>query len=700
MSVAPGSGAVIRPVFNDKFGVDSVIIEDGGSGYDMQIPPVLRIGNCGIPTRDAVLKPYIVNGRIVSIEVLDPGEGYDPLRLEFTPSIGEGDSLPDEAESKIILKDTGEIDYIQVTKNGDGHFYPVTGEIKGAVGSGASVRVVSQTVTGLSVLNSGRGYEDPPFLSITGGNGSGASGAAEIDINGIVSSDVSISNPGQFYIDAPYVLFVGGGGRGAKGRAIVNQGEIESIVVTNPGSGYVSPPTVVFTRKVKLKKKARNRQSYNLKLYNITGLTRDVDRDDTSVYVSSTTSFPGSGVILLGKELIRYTGKDTNRFTGCTRGINFRYDQRVVLDAFQNDPVTNISLYQFNIGDRITRSQQSASSKVAVVYNWIPETRELFVVFEVDELSFIDGGAPGDKSPVAFDGGVVDSSDSFELPHIIIDSEGDILYQLTDPLSVLQNKKFEDIAELGGDGDGYPDLVNTGTSYENQINLDGGDHSTLYGIEETVGGQNTTLFAPGDQIRDSDLPFKTATVTDASQLNEGVEHYSFITIKMDMRNPDNYNSVPFVVGEVVTGVQSLVEATVVSWDPNEHILVVNNPVPYDTGDPEIGFINEFSYDSTVVDIRVMETGNGYTSSPTVTIDGSVVTAEATTSLTADQVTSISLNVEGYGYTTPPVVTFSGGSGSGAVAQAILGGEKISANNGALWRIYSLEYTTSIRNDEF
>lgn len=701
MAVVPGSGAILTPVFNNDLGVDYIIVNDGGSGYDPEQPPNLSILNCGIPIRDAVLDPVIQNGKIIAVRVLDSGEGYDPLRIEFDPDVPEGGDLPDPADAKIYLKDDGSIDYVQVTKNGDGYFYDVNAQVLGAVGSGAEVRAVSKSVTGLSLLNYGREYETPPFLSITGGGGSGAAGAAEIDLRGIVSPNISISNPGQFYIESPYVLFIGGGGSGAKGEAVIDQGELVDIVVTDPGSGYTSPPSIVFTRKVKLKKVSRNRQSYNLSLYNLTGLTKNVGRSDTSIYVSSTSAYPGSGVLLLEKEIIRYTSKDLNRFTGCTRGINFRYDQRVVLDTVQNDIDTGISTYDFNIGDRVIRSQESSTSKIAIVYDWRPETRELFVVFQIDELAFIDAGAPGEKSAVAFDAGISDSSNTFELPHVIIDSEGEIIYRLTQPPSVFIDKAFQDTEEFDGEGNGYPDLINTGTSYENQINLDGGDPTTLYGIEETVGGTNTTLFLPGDQIKDSSTPFKTATITDASELDEGVDHSAYIEINMDLSNPDNYNSVSFVVGETVTGVESLVEATVVSWDGNTHTLVVKDPVPYDTGDPEIGFIYEFSNNSTVVDIRIMDPGQGYTNTPPdVTIDAGIVTATATASITADQVTSITIDNGGYGYTSSPEVVFSGGSGSGVVGQAILGGEKISGSNGASWRIKSLNYLTTVRNDEF
>jgi hypothetical protein len=700
MAIIPGSGASISPVFNDDLGVDSVIIIDGGSGYDPDNPPVLSIGNAGTPTRAAVLEPVIVGGKIVAIKVLDSGEGYNPLRVELTPDVPVGEDVPDPAAAKIILKENGEIDYIQVTKNGDKHFYDVDANVLGAVGGGAIVRAVSKAVTGLSILNTGRDYETPPFLSITGGGGSGATGAAEIDAKGIVSSNVTISNSGQFYLDAPYVLFVGGGGLGAKGKAIINQGSIQEIVVTNPGYGYTSPPSVVFARKAKLKRKSRNRQSYDLEVFQLSGITKNIGRSDTSIYLSNTDPYSGSGVVLLEKELIRYTGKDANRLTGCTRGLNFRYDQRVVLDNTQNDPETGISAYEFNIGDRVIRTQESATSKIAIVYDWRPETRELFVVFRIDELAFIDAGTPGEKSAVVFDGGIAESSDTFELPHVIIDTEGSIIYRLTDPPSVLVDKAFEDDDELDGAGDGYPDLVNTGTAYNNQINLDSGNASTLYGIEETTGGTNTTLFESGDQIKDSSVPFKIATVSDAGGLNEGVSHDALIQITMDMRNANNYNGIDFTVGETITGVESLIEATVVSWDPNNHILVVEDPVPYDTADPLKGILYEFSSDSTIVDIRVLDTGNGYSTPITVNIPDSIVDADATAQLTADQITSLTVGSGGYGYQTAPTITFTSGSGSGGVVQAILGGEKVTGDNGGSWRILSIDYLTRVRNDEF
>ena len=95
---------------------------------------------------------------------------------------------------------------------------------------------------------------------------------------------------------------------------------------------------------------------------------------------------------------------------------------------------------------------------------------------------------------------------------------------MTDPIGTLTDKDFEDDDENAGAGDGIPDLINTNTDFAGQISLDGGIYSSLYGIEVTQGGTNTTLFQVGDSIKDGDIPFKYATVTSAGGLADGVSH--------------------------------------------------------------------------------------------------------------------------------------------------------------------------------
>ena len=562
----PGSGASIRPVFNSVYGVKDVIVTAPGSGYSAADPPKLTIGNCGTPIRDAVLAANIAdNGEILSVDVIDPGEGYNPLRLLIE---SDEDNIV-QADANIILNEqdivdqqgnilapAGSINYIQVTRPGDGYF-SATARLEGGGGSGAELVPTVGQVTGLSVENNGRSYTAEDItLVISGGGGQNATGVCEVNQFGTVES-ITISNPGEFFETPPLIQLIGGGGSGAQAEAEINLGKITAINILNPGGGYTSPPSVIFTRDTNLIRTQRNRTSLVSAFFEITALIRNATATDSTLYVETTDAFPGSGKFQIGREIVRYTGKTPISFTGCDRGINFRYDQRVLLDNLADDPTTGISGYQFTVSDRIRRVQEDKTNKVAIVYDWRPETRELFLIFQVDELAFIDGGRSNERTAVIqFIGGTASSTETGEAPHVLIDDETSSIVTFESPLGVLEGKRFEDDDELQGAGDGIPDLVNTGTDYENEINLDGGIASSLYGIEETVGGQNTTLFQTADQLYDSSLVPLTASVQQAGALDDGIEHTSLSTIKL--RNVQN----AYTVGETVTGSTTGVTAIV------------------------------------------------------------------------------------------------------------------------------------------
>ena len=645
--------------------------------------------------------PYAIAPKMYSVPV-DEGDLL-PTQADVFPTIAEGD---------VILNPNGTVSYIKMTKKGDNYFGPAKAKILGGEGTGALASPVVQTITGLSLINPGRSYATPPTLIFEGGGGgTGAQGAAEIDVLGKVTS-IQVADPGEFYQEPPFVLITGGGGIGAKATAQISQGQITGITVTDPGSGYVNPPNIIFTKLVNLKRKTDARQAFNSEQIFLTGLVKNLNASDTTVYVDSTDGFPGSGSLIIDTETVSYTGKGEGRFTGLTRGVNFNYDQRVILDTSQNDQ-NGISTYKFNVGDRVIRRVENANNKVAKVYDWNPNTRELLVTFEVDELAFIDGGIPSTLDAIVqFDAGTAASAPSGKEPHVVLVSQGDSISLLTVPLSTLNNRKFEDNDENDGAGDGIADLVNTGTEYANQISLDGGLYNSLYGIEETQGGTNTTLFQVGDNVKDATIPFKYASIIQAGALADGVEHNGILNIYLD---PNNGNGQNYSVNDVVTGSVSSVQGTVVSWDPSTSLLVVSNVVPYNTTNINVGiggFLYEFSSKGTIVDFIVQAPGTNYTAPPTIAIENTGdVQATATAVMTAagDQVSSISVVNGGYGipqtvdgtYNIHPTVTFTNATGdttgSGAVAQAILGGEDLIGNGGARYRIKRIEYATILRS---
>ncbi len=561
----PGSGAAISPVFNSTFGVKDVFVVSGGTGYTASDPPKLVIANCGTPVRDAVLRPVInTAGEIQSVEIIDPGEGYDPLRLvvESTDPGASG------ADADLFLKEDGSIDLIQMRTNGDNYFGGTTARLEGGGGSGAELVPVTGFVTGLSLENQGRNYSrDDVTLVISGGGGEGATGIAEVNEFGKLEN-ITISNEGEFFETPPIIQIIGGGGSGATAEAEINLGKISNITITNPGGGYspdpLKAPDIIFTRNTNLIRTTRNRQSLNSVVYNVTGLTKDVAVSDVTINVETTNAFPGSGKALIGKELFRYTSKTATQFKGVSGGINFKYDQKVTLDSLQDDPNTGITGYSFTINDRVRRVQENSDNKIAIVYDWRPETRDLYLVFQVDELAFIDAGrSQTEASIVAFVAGVASSTSTGVEPHVLLDSIGDEIVLFTDPLTVFPNKKFEDDDELSGAGDGIPDLVNTGTDFEYETSLDGGIASSLYGIEETVGGQNTTLLAIGDSIYDGSQSQLVATVQSAGQLGDGEVHLATYRISSKTWPV----TTPFQVNETISGSTSGVTAVVTAWTP-------------------------------------------------------------------------------------------------------------------------------------
>ncbi|AOO00390.1 hypothetical protein W1160709_090 [Synechococcus phage S-RIM2] len=634
----------------------------------------------------------------------------------YSVPLFEGDTVPDlvssfptQASGDIILNNDGTISYIKMTKKGDSFFGSAKAVILGGEGTGAKATPVTQTVTGLSLLNQGRSYATPPNLIFEGGGGQGAEGAAQIDTLGKVTS-ISVVDPGEFYQEPPFILITGGGGIGAKAEAVISQGEITGINVIDPGEGYTSSPNIVFTKLVNLKRKTRARQAFNSTDIYLTGLTKTLGSQDTQIFVTSTDAYAGSGQLIVNKETITYTAKSRGRFTGLTRGVNFKYDQRIILDTGQNDG-DGVSTYGFNVGDRVIRRVENAGNKVAKVYDWDPATRELLVTFEVDELAFIDAGIPSTEDAIVqFDAGVANSSGTGVLPHTVIEETDSTIITLTYPIGTIQNRTFEDDDENDGAGDGIPDLLNAGTTFADQINLDGGIYNSLYGIEETQGGQNTTLFQVGDNIKDASIPFKFATVIAAGGLSDGVEHVAQVVLTLGS------GSGTFQVNELVTGDVSGVRGTVVSWDNNTKKLTLKDIVPYNLNNVALGvngFLYEFSHNSTIVDFVITDNGTNYTVAPTITVENTGdIQATGTVNLTAagDQVASISITNGGYGipqtvdagYSLHPTITFtndvSDTTGSGASAQAVLGGELAVGNGGGSYRIKSIEYVTLVRSD--
>jgi len=81
-----------------------------------------------------------------------------------------------------------------------------------------------------------------PNVEFFGGGGSGASGFAVVDALGQVMG-VNILNPGSGYSSAPYISIEDpcGNGSGAVASTNITDGQVTSVTIEKPGSGYLGP---------------------------------------------------------------------------------------------------------------------------------------------------------------------------------------------------------------------------------------------------------------------------------------------------------------------------------------------------------------------------------------------------------------------------------------------------------------------------
>ena len=82
------------------------------------------------------------------------------------------------------------------------------------------------------------------------------------------------------------------------------------------------------------------------------------------------------------------------------------------------------------------------TTKLLKVYDWNPNTRELLVTFEVDELAFIDAGIPSTEDAIVqFDAGVAASANSNYQPHtLLIEETGSTISLLNCAYHNIQDK--------------------------------------------------------------------------------------------------------------------------------------------------------------------------------------------------------------------------------------------------------------------
>ena len=140
---------------------------------------------------------------------------------------------------------------VLVSAKGSGYLRPPSATISpphavAVPGDVTATARASLKIDRLHVIAAGSGYKIAPIVTITSnGTGSGAAATATLKV-----SAVQVTAGGAGYTSAPVVTFskpTTAGGVQAAGTAIVSNGAVTGVTITNPGSGYATAPTVALT---------------------------------------------------------------------------------------------------------------------------------------------------------------------------------------------------------------------------------------------------------------------------------------------------------------------------------------------------------------------------------------------------------------------------------------------------------------------
>jgi cyclophilin family peptidyl-prolyl cis-trans isomerase len=120
--------------------------------------------------------------------------------------------------------------------------FPVQIRIEAWKSNGANVESSNFTIVTSIPAQTGAEFAPPSALT-----GTGATATAVVAAGAVTS--VTVTNPGSGYTVPPSVIF-GGGGSGAVGTATLTNGQVTAITVTTPGTGYTVAPTVTLVAKL------------------------------------------------------------------------------------------------------------------------------------------------------------------------------------------------------------------------------------------------------------------------------------------------------------------------------------------------------------------------------------------------------------------------------------------------------------------
>ena len=205
-----------------------------------------------------------------------------------------------------------------------------------------------QSVKEILITNTGYGYTEPPTVTITGGNGSGAIATCIISTGSVLN--IGITDKGDRYYEPPTITIDPPVGSGITATAVsrIDAGRLSEVLISNAGSGYTSvpnitvspPPTVGFGTYIISETVTGSLSGVTAQVKYWDNPGQDVDKT-LRVYLNSGTFSEGENIVGSSSSAI-YTLKSFDLDTSTTDEYNdnddFELEADEILDFTESNP--------------------------------------------------------------------------------------------------------------------------------------------------------------------------------------------------------------------------------------------------------------------------------------------------------------------------------------------------------------------------
>ncbi len=556
-----------------------------------------------------------------------------PVYVTFGAPTGTPGSDPTAiATATAVISQSGTVEAIYVTNAGNGYTQPPIVNIISTSGTGAAATatITDNKVTLITVTNGGSSYTSAPTITLTS---SGQNGAATATLNysviNITMDDDPFLDPatGYDYTQAgPTIGIISDDGVTVTATAQPNMlAYVKDVIVTNPGSGYTTVPTVVIN--------SGGGSGASATAILNTGPIASITVPENADYwftAAPAVAIGGDGLNATATANLKPTGR-VGSITTTAAGAGYSYADVIISGGGGSGAVataTILALGGINVQLVEGGSGYTSAPTVTISGDGAGATATATVEFQIASVTITNGG-------YNYTDATTGNNITFNFA-IIPGTEVQLNRSITQ-VNVPFNTGF------------YASFNGTNYTSPPTVTFVGG------------GGSGATGYA--------ELGWYVASVT---VTNQGSGYTSAPTINFT----GGGGSGAFASGTLGNGVISEVTLT----NPGSGYTAPPNVILSLGGGSAInlGNITATVAAGEITGLTIDNPGQGYTfpSSVNIAISTSINTATAAANLTSAQVVAVNVTNPGAGYTVAPIVEFAGGGGTGAAATATITDDKV------------------------